>query len=86
MKELILNSEIEALGWHLEIATSKTHYNGLRLWFKCPICGLRAGVVFRHPITNAVGCRKCLKLEYKKRRYKGMAENDLPPFIKNDMI
>lgn len=86
LKELMLSSEMEISGWRLEIATSKTHYNGLRLWFKCPICELRAGVVFKHPITNAIGCRQCLKLEYRKRRYKDMVENDLPPFLKNDMI
>ena len=66
LKELMLSSEMEISGWRLEIATSKTHYNGLRLWFKCPICELRAGVVFKHPITNAIGCRQCLKLEYRK--------------------
>ena len=78
-KELILNSEMEALGWSIELITSKTHYNGIRLWFKCPICQLRVGVIFKHPLTNAIGCRKCLKLDYRKRRYKGMLENeDLP--------
>jgi hypothetical protein len=48
------------------------------LWFKCPLCGSRVGVLFRHPAANTVGCRRCLKLEYRKRRYKGMVENTLP--------
>ena len=77
LKELILKSEIDVLGWKLELTTSKTHYNGIRLWFKCPVCGHRVGVVFKHPLTNVVGCRKCLNLEYRKRRYKGMVENEL---------
>lgn len=75
LKKHILNSELEASGWHVEIATSQTHYNGTRLWFKCPLCGSRVGVLFRHPLHSAIGCRKCLKLEYRKRRYKGMIES-----------
>ena len=77
IKKIILNSEIEAAGWDIELTTSNTPYNGLRFWFKCPLCGLRAGVLFKHPITNEVGCRNCLKLEYRKRRYKGMIEAGL---------
>jgi len=75
LKEHILHSEVEASGWKLGLTSSKTAYNGTRLWFKCPICEFRAGVVFRHPLTGVMGCRKCLKLEYRKRRYKGMVES-----------
>jgi len=75
LKEHILNSELEASGWHVELATSQTHYNGMRLWFRCPLCSSRVGVLFRHPLNSAIGCRKCLKLEYRKRRYKGMIES-----------
>lgn len=74
LKELILNSEIEATGWKLELTTSKTCFNGTRFWFKCPLCEYRAGTIFKHPLTNAVGCRRCLKLDYRKRRYKDMVE------------
>lgn len=75
LKEHVLNSELEAYGWNIALTTSKTYYNGVRLWFKCPLCGLRVGVLFRHPLNSMVGCRKCLKLEYRKRRYKGMIES-----------
>ena len=75
IKELVLDSEVEISGWKVGFTTSKTHYNGVRLWFKCPLCGLRVGVLLKHPLTNAIGCRQCLKLEYRKRRYKGMVEN-----------
>jgi len=75
LKERILSSELEASGWNIELTTSQTHYNGMRLWFKCPLCTARVGVLFRHPLNNAIGCRKCLKLEYRKRRYKGMIES-----------
>lgn len=74
LKELVLTSELEVLGFKTGLTTSKTCYNGIRFWFKCPLCGLRVGVLFKHPLTNAVGCRRCLKLEYRKRRYKGMIE------------
>jgi len=80
IKEVILNSELEALGWNIELATSKTHYNGIRFWFKCPLCHLRVGVLLKHPLADIIGCRRCLRLEYRKRRYKGMVENTLPAF------
>ena len=74
LKELVLNSEIDTLGFQINLATSKTCYNGLRFWFECPLCGMRAGVIFKHPLNNKIGCRDCLNLEYRKRRYKGMVE------------
>jgi len=77
LKELVLNSELEVLGLKIELTTSKTCYNGIRFWFKCPLCNRRAGVLFRHPLNNRIGCRKCLNLEYRKRQYKGMIEGKL---------
>jgi hypothetical protein len=74
LKKTILNSEIEMMGMNIGLATSKTCFNGIRFWFMCPQCNKRAGVLFSHPITNKIGCRTCLKLNYKKRRYKGMIE------------
>ena len=77
LKEALIKSELEIDGLSIELKTSKTGYNGVRFWFKCPLCGLRAGVLFRHPVNEAIGCRQCLKLEYRKRRYKNMIENRL---------
>jgi len=74
LKELILTSELEVSGLKVELATSKTCYNGIRFWFQCPLCNKRAGVLYRHLLTNEIGCRQCLNLEYRKRRYKGMIE------------
>jgi len=74
LKKLILASELEALGLRIELTTSKTCYNGVRFWFGCPLCNKRVGVIFKHPLSNKVGCRRCLNLEYKKRRYRGMIE------------
>ena len=77
LKELIIDSEIEALGLKVELATSKTCFNGIRYWFTCPLCGARAGILLKHPLTGNLGCRRCLNLEYRKRRYKGMIEATL---------
>lgn len=77
LKELVLASELEILGLKIELTTSKTCYNGIRFWFKCPLCKRCAGVLLKHPLTYEIGCRQCLNLEYRKRRYKGMIEGKL---------
>ena len=77
LKRLTLNLEIEAQGLKIELTTSKTSFNGKRFWFTCPICEKRVGVLYNHPISNKIGCRKCLGLDYTKRRYKGMIETRL---------
>lgn len=74
LKELVLASELEISGLKIELTTSKTRYNGIRFWFKCPLCERRVGVLFKHPLTSVIGCRKCLKLDYRKRRYRSMIE------------
>jgi len=86
LKETFIKSSLEIQGLNIELAMSKTCYNGVRFWFKCPICGYRVGVLFRHPLTNIIGCRRCLKLEYRKRRYKGMIESDLLASSKSNII
>ena len=77
LKELVLTSELEVSGLKIELTTSKTWHNGIRFWFECPLCNKRVGVLFRHPLTNKIGCRECLNLEYRKRQYKGMVEENL---------
>lgn len=76
-KELALTSELQVSGWDIELASSKTYRNGIRLWLKCPLCENRIGVLFKHPLTDKVGCRQCLNLKYRKRRYRGMVEVSL---------
>jgi hypothetical protein len=61
----------------ISLTVSKTRFNGLRYWFSCPMCQRRVGVLYVHPLTSEVGCRHCLKLDYRSRRYKGMIENNL---------
>lgn len=77
LKELILSSEVEMSGWKVPLTTSKTCFNGIRFWFKCPLCRKRVGVIYKHPVSSIIGCRQCLNLDYRKRRYKGMIEASL---------
>lgn len=74
LKETILRSQFEIINIDVRLTTSWTGNQGIRLWFLCPLCERRAGVLFRHPMQKRVGCRKCLNLEYRKQRYKGMVE------------
>jgi len=76
-KEALLGSVSDILKQNIELATTKTGFNGIRYWFKCPICSKRIGIILIHPITNKVGCRECLDLDYRKRRNKGMVESKL---------
>lgn len=75
IKATLLSSEIEMAGTRLELTTTPVHFGGTRYWFKCPLCSKRVGTVLVHPISAQTGCRACLGLEYRKRRYKGMVEN-----------
>ena len=89
LKESVIGSEMETMDTKIELITSKTEKSEqeladqlassayTRYWFKCPLCGTRIGVLLKHPLTNALGCRKCLNLDYKKRRYKGMLESSI---------
>ncbi|MCX6722461.1 MAG: hypothetical protein NT094_00125 [Candidatus Staskawiczbacteria bacterium] len=77
LKKALISSKFEAQGIDIKLLTSKTGFGGLRYWFKCPMCHRRVGTVFVHAINQNLGCRACLNLEYKKRRYKGMIESAL---------
>jgi hypothetical protein len=75
--ENILQAQIEAEGFHIRLTKANLHHGGKRLWFECPLCKLKCGIIYKHPTTTQFGCRKCLNLEYRARRYKGMVENSL---------
>lgn len=75
LKEALLTAELQVASKSIELTLSKTALGGIRYWFKCPLCSARAGILFAHPLTGEIGCRKCLGLEYKSRRYKGMVES-----------
>lgn len=75
LKQAFLLSKIKTIGTDIELGTSRTGFGGVRFWFKCPFCNRRVGILYKHPINNDLGCRRCLNLEYRSRLYKGMIEN-----------
>ena len=76
IKESILQASIEAEGYSVLFIRSVTGFGGTRFWFSCPICHKRAGVLYKHPVSQILGCRKCLGLDYRKHRYGKMVENN----------
>ena len=76
LKGVLITAEIEVGNTHIELVQSKTAFGGTRYWFKCPLCERRAGMLYIHPFNAILGCRACLNLEYRSRRYKGMVENN----------
>ena len=74
LKVRLAEAQIEALGVSLQLTTSRTRFNGERFWLVCPSCTKRSGILYKHPISNTIGCRNCLSLIYKKQRFKGMLE------------
>lgn len=76
-KRYLIESQLEILGGNVQLTTSKTGFGGERIWFKCSLCNQRKGVLYIHPLSGEIGCRHCLHIGYKQRRYKGMIENSL---------
>ena len=74
VKEELLIRSANVLSNKITLSQTQTGFGGTRYWFNCPICTGRIGTVYVHQITKKVGCRKCLGLEYRSRRYKGMVE------------
>jgi len=75
---VLIKGEIEINGFNINITSHTLHHKGKRLWFECPLCKQRCGVIYQHPTkNNLMGCRKCLDLDYRSRRYKGMVENNI---------
>jgi hypothetical protein len=75
LKLRLVEAQIDVLGITINLMTSKTRFNGERIWFQCPRCNRRSGIILRN--ENLIGCRQCLSLKYKKQRYKGMIENQI---------
>jgi len=73
----LLKAQIEALGLVITLITSRTRFNGKRFWFVCPICSHRSGIIYQYSSSKIIGCRLCLKLKYKKQRFKGMLEGKI---------
>lgn len=73
-KQSLISSGIQISDHSVQLTTTKTQFGGQRTWFICPACQQRCGVLLQHPLSNEIGCRRCLDLDYRKQRYKGMIE------------
>ena len=62
---------LKALGitWRLELVSVPLagYPGGTRRFFSCPSCGWRARIIYLDAIQRALGCRTCLRLEYRPR-------------------
>lgn len=76
LKETLIGGELEVEGVKVKLLASKTGFGGERLWFDCPRCQRRTGVLYRR-LDGLVGCRLCLGLKYRSQIYKGMVELDV---------
>ncbi len=74
---VLMENITEVDGYPVELTTSKLAHGGERIWFKCPLCKARSGVLYKKPLDGTVGCRSCLGLEYRSRRYRGMVEDTI---------
>lgn len=77
LKENFVRSQFEMMKADVRLTTSNTGNKGVRFWFVCPNCDRRVGLLLVHPLQGRLGCRKCLKLEYRKRKFKGMLESKI---------
>lgn len=59
LKTALVQAQIEVLGQNISLTTSKTRFNGQRLWFNCPTCDKRVGVLFN--IGRQISCKSCTK-------------------------
>lgn len=78
LKSALVRSQIDVMGLQISLTTSRTRFNGKRLWFVCPLCSRRCESIYRHTDKEIAGCRNCLNVKYRKQRYKGMIEGETP--------
>ncbi len=77
LKQALLQSEIEAQGLKIRLATSRTGLGGNeRFWFSCPSCEKRCGILFKHPLSGMIACRNCTGLGYRKCFEKGASVSE----------
>jgi len=76
IKQSLIKSRLDTMGMDIALLTSQTNNGGLRLWFACPVCGMRVGTLYFPPGASTIACRTCLGLKYRKSRYKGMIEGE----------
>jgi len=53
---------------HIKLTTTSCNFGGERYWLVCPLCGNKAGKLFRPPEEKYFGCRSCYDLTYRSVR------------------
>ena len=67
-----IKSSFTLRGFGIQMTTTKTRFGGRRIWFVCPICGKKIGVIYLDSLF--LGCRTCLGLNYRKQKFHNMIE------------
>ena len=67
LKLSLVQAQTEASGIKVEFSATRTRFGGERLWFNCPVCKRRAGVLYRG-ISGLVGCRLCSGMKYRYQK------------------
>lgn len=62
LKISLVQAQIEALGQRIELTTSNTRFQGQRLWFVCPSCTRKVGILYRGKTDEDLICRICVNL------------------------
>ena len=65
----LISSPIEINDQLIELTWTKCNYGGEMVWFLCPACIKRVGMLYRKPLNNVFLCRQCLNLTYYLRRF-----------------
>ena|SRR3989344_9413719 len=65
----------------IQLTTSKCNYGGFRVWFLCPVCNKRIGVLYRKPMSNLFLCGVCNNLTYQLRKYHRSRNEELIKII-----
>ncbi len=60
LKESLVNGDLDIDGVSVRLLASNTGFGGERLWFECPRCQRRSGVLYRR-LGGLVECRLCLE-------------------------
>lgn len=72
IRVMLRASQIEFEDQLIQLASTNTNFNGQRTWLVCPNCQTKRSVLYKHPISGTLECRKCMGITYSKQRYKGM--------------
>lgn len=60
LKKAIVEAQMDINGYRLNTCLSNTRFGGFRLWFECPVCNKRKGVLYLDYQNLILKCRMCL--------------------------